>query len=132
MGGRKGKQPAANKKRKTKGVSGNPAKRAQIAASAQAAAPEQAAPAFDEFGLPTAGTVPAGQAVPPEAGVHPPPNPPPWPMRVGTRPPLGQQATAHRDQRLRGRGDSQVAPRFPPCNAAGKFSRRPPRKAGPF
>ena len=53
--GRKGKQAPQAKKRSTKGVSGNPAKRAQVAAAVPAPTPEPAASALDEFGLPAAG-----------------------------------------------------------------------------
>ena len=56
-GARKGRQPAAVRKKGRKGVSGNPARRAEVAAApAPAPAVEQrSAGAFDEFGLPAAG-----------------------------------------------------------------------------
>ena len=57
--GRRPKQVQA-KKKATKGVSGNPAKRAQIAAKAVEQAPrEPEASAFDEFGLPVSKGKPA-------------------------------------------------------------------------
>jgi len=57
-GVRKGKQAPQAKKKNTKGVSGNPLKRAQQAAAASAppaAAAHAPTPAFDEFGLPLSG-----------------------------------------------------------------------------